>query len=151
MTPEDRFWSKVEQTDGCWRWLGSKSRDGYGWFWTGKTMANAHRVAWSLLVGAIPDGKYVLHHCDNPECTNPEHLFIGTQLDNVNDMTGKGRRVDPVGTLKPIAKLTESIVRESRERHALGESYAKLAKEKGVTRKNMRFAILGLTWRHVSG
>ena len=86
-----RFWSKVKKTEGCWLWLGGKSSDGYGKFNIGNHDTNAHRVAYTLKVGNVPPGVSVLHSCDNPPCVRPEHLFLGTQLDNVTDMHKKGR------------------------------------------------------------
>ncbi len=94
-----RFWTKVNRGDpaSCWIWQGTHHRNGYGqiaasrngarkqrWLW-------AHRVAWALTHGPIPDGLQVLHRCDVPLCVNPDHLFLGTQLDNIADAMAKGR------------------------------------------------------------
>jgi len=95
----DRFLSKIDKTapDGCWLWTAGKFspvRHGfgrYGAFWVGGKMRYAHRVAWEIFIGDIPSDMNVLHSCDNPPCCNPEHLFLGTQLDNVRDMISKGR------------------------------------------------------------
>lgn len=87
------FWSKIEKTeDGCWIWKGaSGGRQGYGSFsYKGKAY-RAHRLAWSLENGPIPEGHFICHRCDNPPCVNPAHLFAGTALDNVRDMWEKGR------------------------------------------------------------
>lgn len=89
-TPE-QFWARVERGDGCWLWQGMTISGGYGRVgWRGMK-AVAHRVAWELTYGPIPEGLWVLHRCDNPPCCNPEHLFLGSRLDNIADMVAKGR------------------------------------------------------------
>ena len=85
---KDRFWEKVNKTNECWEWIAGKSH-GYGVFWINGKLLRAHRVAWSIYNGGIPEGLLVLHKCDNPACVNPDHLFIGTQQDNVDDMITK--------------------------------------------------------------
>lgn len=81
----------VEQSNGCKEWVGSKDAKGYGYVrFEGKTQ-RAHRVAWTSANGAIPDKLHVLHQCDNPSCCNPEHLFLGTNANNVADKMAKGR------------------------------------------------------------
>ena len=87
------FWErKTIQPNGCWEWVGSKRRYGYGQvYYKGKPGVKAHKVAWELTYGPIPKGLCVLHKCDNPSCINPGHLLLGTQLDNIKDMTVKGR------------------------------------------------------------
>lgn len=91
------FWAKAEKTAGCWIWTGDRhARDGYGRAQPpGRRLMKAHRVAYELVHGPIPDGKVVMHTCDNPPCVNPAHLTVGTQLDNVNDMLAKGRGSPP--------------------------------------------------------
>ncbi len=86
-----RFWPKVKQTEGCWLWIGAKDSDGYGTFRISNRGTHAHRIAYALKVGHIPTAVSVLHSCDNRSCVRPDHLFLGTQLDNVNDMMKKGR------------------------------------------------------------
>lgn len=89
---EARFWAKVEKRDNdCWLWLGAKNQDGYGHFKVGNRAISAHRIAYVLKVGSIPTGVSILHSCDNRACVRPDHLFMGTQLDNVTDMMRKGR------------------------------------------------------------
>jgi hypothetical protein len=83
-----RFWPKVDikGDDKCWNWKGFIGSNGYGLFWIkGSEMIYAHRVSYVIRKGIIPDGMLILHKCDNPSCVNPEHLYCGTQLDNMND------------------------------------------------------------------
>jgi hypothetical protein len=87
------FWAKVARGADCWEWGGARNTSGYGWFRFGpdRTPTGAHRVAYELSNGPIPDGLAVLHRCDNPPCVNPAHLFLGTNQDNVTDKVNKGR------------------------------------------------------------
>lgn len=88
----NRFWNKVYKTDSCWLWIGSRLPTGYGTFRVGKKVKRAHRVSWELHNGPIIDGSLlVCHTCDNPMCVNPDHLFLGTNLDNMRDRNAKGR------------------------------------------------------------
>ena len=91
VTKAGRFVSYLPLPEGCWEWRGSANRQGYGWFRDGKKNARANRAAFELLVGPIPPGMDVLHHCDNPRCVNPHHLFLGTDKDNAVDREAKGR------------------------------------------------------------
>lgn len=88
---EDRFWGKVEKTATCWLWQGHLSRGGYGHFAVGSRPIKAHRFAYSLINGEIPDGLVVLHSCDTPACVNPDHLSVGTDSDNQRDSVQKKR------------------------------------------------------------
>lgn len=112
----ERFEAKFQRTDGCWNWLGAlgggKGGGRYGHIRHEGKPVNAHRVSYMLYRGAIPDGMHVLHRCDNPACVNPEHLFLGTHLDNMRDMYSKGRRQAATGLRNGAAKLdSEGIQR----------------------------------------
>jgi hypothetical protein len=86
------FWTKIViQPNGCWAYQGAITQHGYGALVRNGEKIGAHKRAWELAKGPIPDGLYVLHHCDNPPCCNPAHLFLGTQIDNLADMRAKGR------------------------------------------------------------
>jgi len=150
----ERFWSKVNR-DGpiirpdlgpCWVWTARQS-DGYGRFrWHGKNTA-AHRVSWDLANGQ-PGENCVLHRCDNRACVRPDHLFLGTQLENVADMVAKRRQA--TGVRHPCHKLTPDAVKQIRQRLEAGERHRALADEFGV-----RFQTIGAIryrriWRDVA-
>lgn len=99
---QDRFWLKVEKSDQCWLWTGSKDEHGYGRINSGDRTPSGHpvpklatRVSWELTHGQIADGLFVCHRCDNPPCVRPDHLFLGTQKDNMADSAAKGRWYSP--------------------------------------------------------
>lgn len=90
-SPQIRFWPKVDKSENCWLWRGSRQTHGYGTFYYQGTMHLSHRISWILTYGEIPTGLCVLHKCDNPPCVNPQHLFLGTHVDNMIDRERKGR------------------------------------------------------------
>jgi len=179
MKPEtrlQRFWSKVERTSGCWLWTGRKSADGYGEFTSKGKVVRAHRFVYELTKEAIPPGHLVCHHCDNPSCIRPEHLFLGLPRDNSLDMKLKGRaargdrngsrhffrspewrqrfsenqkKVAVKGELVNTAKLTKESVRQIRAAHDRGESKRALASAFGVHRSQVSRVMLRQAWRHV--
>lgn len=145
----ERFWEKVDKRGpgDCWEWQASTAH-GYGQLNTGGGMSLVHRLSYELHVGAIPDGLLVCHHCDNPLCVNPQHLFVGTNADNVQDMLNKNRNVR--GERQGASKLTEGDVREIRQRFADGERQSSLAREYGVCVAQMNRIVHRKEWQHVS-
>jgi hypothetical protein len=145
--PAKRFWAKVQKTDSCWLWTSGTAR--YGQF-TIQTTKLAHRVAWELTHGKIPKGLQVLHHCDNQRCVRPDHLFLGTQQDNMDDMKTKGRGRWRVGSRHGMAKLTDADVLAIRTRYATGKVLQQtLANEYGVWQGAISRIIRRTGWRHI--
>ena len=124
---------KDEQT-GCWNWTACKNSRGYGkWSW--KKLDAAHRFSFRFYRGGIPKGKSVCHSCDNPGCVNPDHLWIGTHTQNMQDMMRKDRM--PRGENHPSTKLTDAQVLEIRTRTAKGETHTSIARELNVVRQTI--------------
>lgn len=140
ITPEERFWSKVEKGEGCWEWTaGVATNNGYGRFWVDVERQHevAHRYAWEITNGPIPDGLSVCHHCDNPACVRPDHLFVGTHAENLQDAVLKGK----------IATLTPSDVRKIRKlRNKTNLTQAEVAERFGVGRGAVEHIERGTTW-----
>jgi hypothetical protein len=153
---------------GCHEWAGYVMKNGYGTLCVGKKAAKesgshkstlflAHRLAWELANGPVPDGMMVLHRCDNRKCCNPEHLFLGTAKDNYDDMVTKGRRVIDSGGGRKYAKgeghtrakLSTSDVLAIRSEANEGGNWEELAVRYGVTRANIRAIVIGLSWTHI--
>ena len=149
---EQRFWEKVLKTEGCWLWQGATNLQGYGKLSRGRvsegTLA-AHRLSYEIAFGAIPPGQYVLHKCDTPLCVRPDHLFLGSQTDNLLDMTLKGHRSfrPHSGESNGRAKLVETQVSQIRGRFAKDESRAKLAKEYGVDWSTIDRIVKQTSWK----
>lgn len=147
----DRFWQKVDKRgpDECWLWLGAKVRGGYGQSYLDGKKIYAHRV--SLILDERDPGKLdALHSCHNPSCVNPAHLRPGTEKENAKDAIDAGRFVfSKPGEDHPRSKLTDSIVREIRVKHANGRSFHSLAREYGVARPTIKRCVSGETWGHV--
>jgi hypothetical protein len=89
---EPRFWAKIEKGEGCWLWTAAVGPGGYGQFQIGRRPHGAHRVAWMLANGPIPEGRLVIHSCDVRRCVRPDHLRLGNHTDNMLDQLSRGRR-----------------------------------------------------------
>lgn len=147
---EDRFWRFVEKSEGCWLWTGSKSKRGYGHFKVSTALSptRSHQFSWKLHFGEIPEGLWVLHTCDIPACVNPDHLFLGTALDNVRDMISKGRQNWVGGGPSSRSKLTSDQVKAIRRLHATGDFlHRDLAEMFGIDRSNITRVINGRHYR----
>lgn len=136
-------------TGECQIWDGKIFKSGYGRIGGGKRSRYAHRVAYEKAFGPIPPGMQVLHKCDNYLCINPEHLFLGTQDDNVKNMVHKDRNAK--GTMKiKSAKLNDESVLEIRRKYATGRyTHRGLAEEYGVCHAEIQNVIAGRRWRHI--
>jgi DNA-binding XRE family transcriptional regulator len=150
-TPEDiaRFWSKVNPSteDGCWDWTANHSSKGYGLFWFGGghgSPIGSHRVAYELTFGEIPEGLYVCHHCDNPQCVNPNHLFLGTPADNTQDMLKKRR--NKAGETHYMSTLSDKEVSAIKTLYEGGGITQKqLAQRFGVSQSTISNIVRGRT------
>lgn len=155
---ERKFWAKVKRTDECWYWTASCSRKGYGQLVVkhGGTQKRwlAHRLSWVLHFGEIPKGvgyhgTCVLHCCDNPKCVRPDHLWLGSNADNVRDCIAKGRasKVRARGENHPMAKLTEpdiiAIRRDDRTQEIIAQSY-------GISTSTISAIQRREKWKHVA-
>jgi hypothetical protein len=151
---QDRFWEKVEKTEGCWFWKGSTNDGGYGTFHLDRGSTLASRVSYVLNVGPIPAGKEILHTCDNPPCVRPDHLVPGTHQDNFDDATNKNRtsrwkKARLLGERNHQAKLNDTSVREMRVLAAAGWGPTRLARRFRVHRKTARRVLTYESWKHL--
>lgn len=142
----DRFWSKVHKTQGCWIWVACKGNKGYGGIRAGKEQ-RAHRVAYILTYGDIDDNLCVLHRCDNPSCVRPDHLFLGTQQQNIEDCVSKKR--NHFGEKSPQSKLSDEIVKQMRIEYASGQTIAKISAKFNAAYSITHRAINKKAWKHV--
>ena len=154
MADMDRFWSKVRRgsDDECWLWTAAKDTIGYGNIRIDGKLVGAHRVAWMLAHGPVPDGVHVLHTCDVRACVNPAHLFLGTHQDNMADRQRKGRSRG--GGRRGVehwkAALNDDAVRAIRRLRALGWTQTRIADRVGVSRSVIAHITQGNGWRHVA-
>lgn len=157
--PEQRFWAKVDKdgpivpgmTTPCWVWTGAKGKQGYGHLlFSAQKIKKAHRVSYEIHFGIIDPKKDICHHCDNPSCVRPDHLFEGTTRDNILDMERKGRAYHPRGNNSGQAKLTESDVINIRKLYKQdGMTYKKLASMYQIGKTTISHIIKYRTWTHL--
>lgn len=144
----DKFMDKVVKlSSGCWEWVGYTDPTGYGKLGENGTIKLVHRYAYEQLVGSIPPNMCICHHCDNPKCVNPDHLFAGTHNDNLTDMCKKGRQGNQAGVANGNSKLDENQVAEIRRGLRLGQTQKSLALEFGVSRGAICNIATGKRWR----
>lgn len=159
-----RFWAKVDKSGDCWVWKGAHHKFGYGLVQVAGRSVGAHRVAYELANGPIPEGLFILHNCDNPACVRPDHLRAGTPADNMRDKVERGRGNAPRGDDTGIrrhperyprgeqhhsARLTRADVEAIRARYAKGGvSQYELALEYDVSQSLINRILKGLIWRH---
>lgn len=151
----ERYWAKIDKTPDqgpegdCWIWVGSKFDNGYGAFWLRKQNMGAHRAAWSLKNGLIPEGACILHSCHNRCCVNPDHLRAGSQQDNADDMVNANRQTR--GESHSQSKLTKVEVMEIRELYTVGMSVAELMEKFSIVQQTISKIVKGSRWSHIGG
>lgn len=157
----DRFWAKVNKEGPvhpvlgtkCWVWTGATTPGGYGKLRVGSQSDGSRRVevtsraSWEIHFGPIPEGTSVLHCCDVRLCVRPDHLFLGDQLDNVQDMISKGRHIH--GARQHAARFSDSVVREILEMLGRGYSQNEVAAQYGTSQSHISQIHLGKIWAHV--
>ncbi len=145
------FWDRVDKrgAEECWEWLGARSSAGYGQIRIDGSLRYAHRHALALVGRAAGPGEVVCHHCDNPPCCNPAHLFVGTARDNAKDAAAKGRVHRSRGELSGKAKLTTPNVVEIRDLHARGVQRRDIAERFGIAAATVTSIVARKRWAHV--
>jgi len=149
LSSQDRFWSKVKKNGNrdCWEWQGKRNY-GYGLFSLRGETVRAHRMAYTLAVGPIPEGLLILHSCDNRACVNPAHLRLGTQKDNMCDRDDRNRRVVLRGEECTYSKLTSLQVLTIRSVYAAGgTSQSELGRRFGVCRATVNYIVHNKRWK----
>lgn len=141
----------VIDENGCWKWTASIDSKGYGQLTHNMKVKRAHRMSYLVKHGVLPDNMYVCHKCDVRDCINPDHLFLGTALDNVSDMDRKGRRVNkhPLGEEHHAAILTEDQVKEIRSYPHYKVPRKQLAEKFGVSPTTISQVRSNRNWRHI--
>jgi hypothetical protein len=149
----DRFWKYIEKKDGCWIWRGGLNSMGYGQFHIGNgKMALCHRLSWVVHRGPIDGDLCILHKCDNPKCVNPDHLFIGTMKDNMQDKANKKRNLKNIGEYSCQHKLTDCEATEIRKlykRATRNFNIQSLAKKYNIGQTTVWEILNGRAWKHL--
>ena len=146
----ERFWSKVDKSKDCWEWTGFRDSAGYGRLCVNGKSKTAHRISLILALGRdLSEGMFCCHHCDNPKCVNPKHLYEGTPLENAIDKIARCRDKRAYGESSSNAKLTEEDVRDMRKIHSKGKiSHRKLAALFGCGGTTCMDIVHRRTWQH---
>ena len=148
-----RFWDNWHPEGECWVWTGTTTLQGYGQIKRNGRKLYAHRRAYEMTVGPIPDGLVVMHTCDNPPCIRPAHLRLGTPGDNIRDAARKGRlhiQTHPEVRGRANRRLTPDLVREIRSAHAKGEASHAIAQRLGLNTSTVWYAATGRTFSDVA-
>lgn len=148
-TLEERFMKYVHKEEACWLWTGYVNTSGYGSLTVKGTPVGAHRLSFMLFKGEVPDGKVVCHTCDVRTCVNPEHLWLGSNRENLDDMLAKGRQSRVPGEQNGMSKLTEDQVRAIRQEHIDGATKASLCRKYEVSSSTMDRLIKRQSWAHI--
>lgn len=150
-SPEDRFDSSysIDDKTGCWIWKRSKNSRGYGQINVHGIHWLAHRWSYKRFVGEIRKGLLVCHHCDNPACVNPDHLFIGTEKDNAIDMVSKGRKNSAIGSRLPQTKYNELIIAKARKMWEDGHTQVEISKSLGIAYPSVSSIINKRCWKWI--
>jgi len=156
------FWLKVDKSGSCWIWKGSKDAKGYGTLQHQGVRYQAHRAAYILACGELPDGLLVCNRCDNPPCVNPGHLFLGTHADNHADRNAKGRQASgdrngarahperiPRGEDAKNSRLTPTIVADIRQRYKDGSTIPAIGRQLGYPRSTIWSVVTRVSWKHI--
>jgi hypothetical protein len=144
--PRASFMAKVDLTGSCWLWMGGVFPSGYGAFRTGR-LSRAHRAAYELFVGPIPEGMGVLHRCDVRPCVSPDHFFLGSNGDNNRDRARKGRSSRISGEERFNSILTWATVREIRAACAAGESQRSIGRRFGICQQHVSDIKTHVIWK----
>ena len=152
--PKERLYAKIKKNarTGCWEWQGAKTSAGYGLFSVDGSLVYTHRFSYNLHNGRLPDDLHVCHKCDNPSCCNPDHLFLGTDADNLADMRRKNRHSPPpkmTGRRNPSTKISEKDVLQIRKMKKAGKSLKEIAVSFSISKTNVADICKRKIWRHV--
>ena len=151
-TIEERFFSKVIKSNTCWFWTGCKDKCGYGLlYYKNRKNINTHRLSYELHFGEVLDGLCVCHSCDNPSCVNPQHLFLATHKQNMEDKKNKGRTYNgnQKGINNPGSKLTENEVIEIKYLLESNISQSNIAKKYNISQTLVSAIKLEKIWKEI--